>query len=242
MRELIAFHDLPGAAAAEVKRARSHAEWGPDPHLKELRKAVSLVKEAERLRWSRKYKEASEKCDEALECAPDYPSGLIQRSKVRLYFLSDDWRELSAADRAKYVRSAHADSLHCLEIYPEWSTASLWHLQNVILIADVESDQAVLRQTLRKLDEDVLGAVRSVEPLTDHDRGLAFSLRAECRNSLGEAEIARKDFDESIRLAPKEPIVYLNRARYWERLGRLDLADADRRTSESRFRDRQANP
>ena len=51
------------------KRARSHAEWGPDPHLKELRKAVSLVKEAERLRWSRKYKEASEKCDEALECS-----------------------------------------------------------------------------------------------------------------------------------------------------------------------------
>ena len=87
----------------------------------------------------------------------DYPSGLIRRSKVRLYFLSDDSRNSRRQTERSTFDPLMRIAFTALE-YPEWSTASLWHLQNVILIADVESDQAVLRQTLRRLDEDVLGA------------------------------------------------------------------------------------
>jgi tetratricopeptide (TPR) repeat protein len=233
IRELLAYHKLADSSPEAVERARSHPNWGPDPRLGPCRKAAGLVRDADRLRRSGSFRQACEKCNEALELAPDYAGALLQRSKVYLYYVGTHWKSLTDAARHRYADWAFDDSYRCVEIFPEWNQPWLFHSQNVIYYAaSLPHDASTFRDAIKSIDE-MLSDDWSNNPLTDSERGFAINLRAQCHHFLGEMEEAERDYNKSILQAPDEPRWYLNRAQYWEQQGRKDLAERDRQTAQS---------
>jgi len=234
--ELLAYHALDGSMSRTGKRAKPRPDSGPDPRLGHLRQAVRLVREADALRRSGKYRSAAEKCEQALLLAPDYGGALLQRGKVYLYYLGTHWQELTAEERGRYALFAYQDSNRCEVMFPEWNEAWLVHGQNIIYVARLNSLPKGFQNARAKLEE-MLGRDWP-NPLTDSERSYAFNLRAQCHNFLGDMEQAEKDYAESILLAPDEPRWYLNRAQFWEQQGRPQLEKADREKAQALRRKR----
>ena len=73
----------------------------------------------------------------------------------------------------------------------------------------------------------MLGDNPGLDPLTPWERSFAINCRAQCHVFLGQAESGSLDYAESIKLPPDEPRWYVNRADFWNKNGRPDLAKAD---------------
>jgi tetratricopeptide (TPR) repeat protein len=85
------------------------------------------------------------------------------------------------------------------------------------LVHDLRAEQ-IVRATLRRVPAgDPKGLA-----LGYHLRGLHFSER-------GEFETAVRYFDRALQIAPRQRAVYLARAQAWERLGKRELAQRDRK-------------
>ena len=226
--ELIDYHRLDKFLQRTGIRQKPRPDWGPDPRLAHLRNAVRLVREADALRRSEKYRSANEKCVEALSLAPDYGGAFLQRSKIYLYFLGDHWQELTAEDRGRYADFAYELSYRAATLCPEWNEARLIHAQNILYAVRFNSDPDGF-QTALDLIENML---RNdwVDPLTIVERSYANNLRAQCFQFLGKMENARKNYEE-FGLAPAEAQWYLNRAQFWQQQGQVELERADRETA-----------
>jgi hypothetical protein len=250
VKEIILYYRL----GDRVDGAPGRPEWGPDPNLPRLRRAVELVREADALRRRGDYRAAGARCNEAIRSVPGYAWAYLQRSKVYLGYSATSWGALSFEERARYTRWAFDDSLLCIEILaksPEWMGPSradtpapsndpyLIHAENMKNTSMLNDySPRGLRMTVGYIDAMILPR----KGLDDADRAFALNCRAQCRRFLGEWDGARRDFDEAIRLAPDEPRWRINRALLWERLGRPDLAAEDRRAAERLRREASAAP
>jgi lipoprotein NlpI len=90
-------------------------------------------------------------------------------------------------------------------------------------VAALTRNTTLIKAAVTNLDK----ALRS-DNLTKEQRGEFLSLRGMCHFNLRNRAGAREDFDESIRLDPDNDVLYENRARFWEAIGRDDLAGNDR--------------
>jgi tetratricopeptide (TPR) repeat protein len=232
LRDLITYHKLESWMSKPVRQAPRSENWGPDSRLGELRRAVELVKGADRLRASAHYKDAVLKCNDALVIAPDYGAALMQRSKSYLFYLANNWPHLSADQRRQYSSWALADSDRCNELYPHWNGARLIHLENIIWDSHTHGDPSGLHYIVERTTH-ALGPTWSGVSFTV--RGLSFllNLRAQAHHLLGEMDEAESDYAESIRLDPDEPRWYLNRAQFWDDRKHPDLAVTDRQRAQS---------
>ena len=179
LRELLAFHALADMPQVAVDKARSNPDWGPDPRLSPSRKASRLVREADSLRRSGMYAQASEKCNQAIDLVPKYSGAILQRCKVNLFHLSINWTQLSAEERLQYAERALADSYRCLEFFPEWNEPYLYYSQCVVYVALLRPDITCLRRAITTLEE-MLGENWRNEALTNTERSFAINCRAKC--------------------------------------------------------------
>jgi Trypsin-like peptidase domain len=83
----------------------------------------------------------------------------------------------------------------------------------------------VIRRNIAFVDELIDGMYASH---FKHSKAPLFIVREYCRELLGDRVGAREDFQESIRQDPEEPCWYHDRADFWERHQRPDLAACDR--------------
>jgi Trypsin-like peptidase domain len=227
VQELAAYHKLELANFAPQSSDLSSRAFGPDPHLKDYRKAVTLVRTARSCRAAGEYRRAFDLYDESLSLAPQYGGAFLERSKTSLFFLHDNWRRLTTLELVHYAELALSDSRRCVEMFPDWNYARLIFLQSMIFLLHLQTDQAACRLVISDVD-DILSEKRIVAMLTSWERSFATNCRAQCFAFLGDDAKAQIDYAESIRLAPLEPRWYVNRAYFWEAIGRNDLANADR--------------
>ena len=113
----------------------------------------------------------------ALGIIPDYGGALLERSKAYLYFLGSHWDGLTPDQRRQYSSWAASDSERCNDMDPRSNHVGMIHLQNIAYESCAYSDQAGLRYIVRRTTE-ILDPSWSGEPLTRHERGFAFNLRA----------------------------------------------------------------
>lgn len=232
VRELLTYHDLGDTKLTRSTRPAPNPDWGPDPRLREFRRAVRLVREAELLRRAGKYDEARKKCDGALVLAPDYGAALLERSKALLYDVGTRWTSIQSQKRLELAESGYADAVRVCDLLPGLSEPWLIYIQWSIYLACLDSSREDILESL----EDVQSLINSdwpCVPLSKNDRSFAVNLRGQCYGFLGEFDRAEEDYNESIRLAPDQPRWYTNRAQYWDQRGKLELADADRRQAQA---------
>jgi Trypsin-like peptidase domain len=235
--ELIAYHGLQGLVPRPTKPVALLTDCGPDPRIQQLRQAVVRVRQARELRRSGRYRDAVVTCNEILEAMPDYGGALLERSKSYLYFLATYWARLSAEERHHYARWAYTDSQQCDSL--EWAGphVMILNLQNFVYDSVACSNTGGFRFIVDRTTH-ILGPDWSGEPLTEHETGWVLNLRAQAHHSLGEMDEARDDYDESIRIEPKEARWYLNRAQFCETSGHTELGRVDRAIAENVVRTR----
>src|SRR5262249_13656299 len=146
--------------------------------------------------------------------------------------LGTRWRSLTAEERLRYAEWAHEDSQRCIDLFPQWNAIYPIHNQTLVYVAASRSEPRGFREIIRNIDE-LLDDDWSYGPLTPSERAFAINCRAQCYHFLGDSERARKDYDESIRLAPEEPRWLVNRAQYRDASGRPGLAAEDRRKADA---------
>jgi hypothetical protein len=70
------------------------------------------------------------------------------------------------------------------------------------------------RDTLKRADDLLRRDFYPFRRFSSEDRSFAINLRAQCHFFLDEMNEAEKDYNESVKLAPRVPNWYVNRARY----------------------------
>ncbi len=229
LRELITYHGLqelmPGLTKAAARR-----DWGPDPNIQRLRRAISLVRKVREDRDAGRYAAAVDMCNSALAIAPDYGRALLERSKAYFCFLDSRWVRLSADERRRFSSWALSDSERCNALDPNSNHVRLIHIQNIIVDSFACSEPADLRYVVQRTTY-ILSSNWKGKPLTIREEARAFNLRAQAYHLLGETRSAEADFAKSIRVDPWERNWYLTRAKFWDQTGRPDLARADRMKS-----------
>ncbi len=176
LRELLVYHKLAIAInGLSIEPVIARSDWGPDPRLAAYRVAVRLVRDADSLRKSGRYRDAQMKCEEAMRIAPDYGGALLQRSKTYLYYLGAAWGELTHEQRLRYARLACQDSERCVRLDPPWHQGWLIHLQNIIFRASITS----IREEFlfaRDVADDFLKFDESGRPQSTADRDFTYNL------------------------------------------------------------------
>jgi tetratricopeptide (TPR) repeat protein len=229
LRELVTYHKLGGWLPG-LAEAAPRADWGPDARIHQLRRAVSLMRQARDHRKAGRNSTAVGICNDVLGIAPDYGGALLERSKAYLFFLGSQWNRLTVEERRQYSSWATSDSERCNDANPRSNHVRMIHLQNIIFETCAYSEQAGFQYVVERTTK-VLSPEWSGEPLTDHERGFALNLRAQAHYFLEEMKEAEDDYGRSVHEDPHEPRWYLNRAQFWDQMNRPDLANADRRRS-----------
>jgi hypothetical protein len=141
-------------------------------------------------------------------------------------------------ERRRFATFACADVEQCIKLMPnenihqEKTTWEWFHVPEVfrgyakLFLALSESRPDKILEDIQELD--VIIATPGSTAIDDARISELVNCRAHCRYALGDFEGARKDFDETVRLNSTWPRAYLDRARFWERRNRPDLAAKDR--------------
>jgi tetratricopeptide (TPR) repeat protein len=232
LRELLDFHRLSEPDRGAPGRVSLLKEERSEPRLTDLRHAVELVAQAARLRRAGNYRQALAMCDDALHIAPNYGRAFLERGKVYLFCFALQADDLEPAVKRRYIEQAWQDSYRALEICRQWNEAFLIHCQIRLYRYGIDRDPAVLRAVLEATEGFQRGTYGDGEP-TDWQRGFLSNLRGQALHFLGHDDAARREYTESIRLASREPLWYLNRAQFFDETGEPQLAAKDRRRAEA---------
>ena len=219
LKELLAYHKLPDGKGGLQTPLEPRADWGPDPRLRVLRKAVDLLNDADELLSVGSYDAVVEKCDAALALAPQYTGALLQRSKAYLFRLAGNWAGITAERRLAYIDRALEDSNRCLEMGATWTEAALTRAHIMVYAGRLRSNPKALRDAICMIDA-LLARARPLPSPTVAEQADAFYIRALAHEFLGQAKQSETDYSLSIRLAPMEPDRYRARAAFLERSGR----------------------
>jgi hypothetical protein len=224
LRELLHFHGLTDAEPGSAAQVEHDPEW----QIEQLRHAVELVRDAVRLRRAEDYAASQARCDEALTLAPEYGRAFLERSKVYLFCAGLHWDMLAPALRHSYVEQAWRDSSRAVQLCPHWNEAYPIYLQTYLYCYHIDRDTAVARAALDLADQLARNDFADSDP-TLWEQSFLANLRGQAHHFLGENEKAEDRYAESIRLAPKERRWYLNRAQFYEEIGKPTLAARNRR-------------
>jgi hypothetical protein len=229
IRDILTCYELTGRSEGSAHPSGAAAVQSTRLDVGRLRRAVKLVRGAEQLLADARYSVAADHCSEALSLIPQYGWARLRRAEAYLYFVQASWSSLPSEQRRQYCSYAIADIERCAKQVPEhlcWThrTYLLCGYANLYLglaFADRDTLQA---------DVEWLGRVAKMRRSADSDEEKAelLNLRAFCREKLGDFGGARMDFDESIRLNDSHPRWYRDRAGFWTRRNRPELADRDR--------------
>jgi hypothetical protein len=226
LRELIAYHRLERTLSPTALPTPSVADWGPDPRIGQLRRAVALVREASQASSKQDYRSATLKCNQALALAPKYGNALIERCQAYLGYTWDRWPALSRRAKLRYVELAISDSHAAVDECGGANSAFLTYLQALVFKAYAVPDRTEAERAISVLTKMVTDWRN--RPLNDEERAYAFSLRAQCHELLGHVARAASDYERSIEADRTDPRGYLDRAAFIKRLGQPNSAEGQR--------------
>jgi hypothetical protein len=222
--ELLVHHGLDSKVPVPVDKSRLRIKrWlvlGEAERA--FRRAAKLVDEAAYLiDYRQDFLAGVKKCDRAVEIAPDYPDAY----RVRCAGLNNYYcYERPAGEKARAALQAAAeDAGRYAKLMASDPRALTVVVNTANNVAALTGNNSRVKDALTALDQ-ALGS----ENLTGPQRAEFHSLRGTCHFNLRNRASAKDDFNESIRLDQQNDVLWDNRARFWEAMGRDDLAEADR--------------
>ena len=226
--ELLVYHKLDRFLPANDPRWDVMVPDEPpvDPRRADLQRAVKLVREAADLVARDDHRGAGALCAKALKLAPEYAGAYIQRSRAYTDYCGRHWDALSPEVRRQQAEWAIEDAKAGFFLGIDKLDGLCLLLQNSLFLGLLDRDREAFEGTIQGAEE-----VLSRKYLDPRHRSFLINCRAQARHYLGDWDGALRDYTESIRLSPREPSWYLNRAHYWDQRNRPDLAENDRRVA-----------
>ena len=233
--ELLRFHGLQDKLPAASRRWDVLIPSAPaaDPRLPDYRRAVGLVREAESLAARNDHRGAGQKCNAAVNLAPEYASAYIQRCRSFTGYVGTYWKTLPVEEKRRQANWAIEDAKTGFLLAPESLEGLCLLIQDTLYLGLLDGDRSAFREAIEGADE-----MLSLKHLSPRDRGFLTNCRAQARHYLGDFDGALRDYSDSIRIAPAEPVWYANRAQFYDHRGRPDLAALDRQQAETLVRGR----
>lgn len=230
VRQALSQNGLLGHSGREFDRESAQGCASLDARLERFRRAVQLVREAGELRLSGRYHEAGENCNKALQLVPEYGMAYFRRAEVYIHYCAAFWGKLSAEQKRRFTLLASEDVNHGNQVLRYWHPVPDLFQAYINLYNDLAFPETA--DVLRNIAFLVNLIDNPIHPLEDSEKARLIICRAHCRVAIRDFDGAQRDFDEAVRLAPDEPQGYRNRAFFWERRNRLDLAASDRKAAE----------
>lgn len=222
--ELLAHHGLDSEVPLPVEKSRLRiARWlQVDESEEKFRRAAKLVDEAANLiDYQQEFMAGIKKCTLALEMAPEYPDAYrVRCAGLNNYYF---YQQPSGEKGRAILQEASKDADRYLKLMSSDPRALVCYVNTANNLASLTKDNSRVRRSLALLDK-VLGA----DNWSKSQRAEFQSLRGMCHFNLGNRASAREDFNESIRLDPRNDLLFDNRAQFWEAIGNDELADVDR--------------
>jgi tetratricopeptide (TPR) repeat protein len=228
--EMLVYHELDGKVSFAIDKDKLNiVRWTmPDERSEKARadysEAVKLVNEARRLIFDKQeYKEGADKCNAAIKLVPGYARAYSTRSTAFNNFYFDNDNRLAPETALKLLNSALEDAIRYAKMAPSDPSGVIRVCRVWNNIGRVSEDESYHQKALKVLEE-----VLTSDNLSKFDQAEAHSARGVAYDNLGEKGIALREHNEAIRLCPDEPVLWENRASYWEANGRDDLGASDR--------------
>jgi tetratricopeptide (TPR) repeat protein len=228
--ELLVHHKLDGQVPFVIDKTKVLVErWlKPDPRTE---KALADFDRAEQLMIQARidiftkqdFKKGIARCEEAVKVLPNYgPAYQVMAYGWNNYFGFHQDR-LSTEQKLDILQKALDNINKYTKLLPSDPGGPVITCQIMNNAGIVQDAAKPLRESLA-----ILNKVLEVEGLGRDARAEAHSYRATSHDFLGDADAARRDHGEALKLKPEVPIFWENRALFWDKNGRPDLAAADR--------------
>jgi Trypsin-like peptidase domain len=224
VREILAHHQLGDRVAFDDARETKATGAAADDRLPQLRKAVALARRSDELLTRGQIREAGALCNEAILGVPDYGWAFLRRARIYLTYCQSQWASLSIGERQRFATMARADVERCDSLIHPWREEITILLVYSDLYANyAEPDEASLKRSIDGLDSLIPWHESNDMEGTEY-RSALLNARAQFRELSKEYQMAQDDYSRAIQMNPKEPRWLIDRAHFWERRGRRDLA------------------
>lgn len=228
--EMLVHHGLDNKVSFEIDKSKVLVERWTKPDIRgdkaraDYAKAEELVGEARYLIFfKQKFQEGVDKCDEAVKLLPNYGEAYFVRSfGVNNYFAFHQ-NNLNKQGKLKLLRLAKADAQKYIDIMPSDPAGPINICQIICNIGVVRDDDEDVNNAL-----EMLTKLLTSPNLPNHIRAQAHSYRGGAYSFIDEPKKALRDHNEALRLNPLAPVLWENRASYWDKYDREDLAEQDR--------------
>ncbi len=225
--EMLVHHGLDDMVSFEFdKSALQIARWiEPDARTEQARaalaKAAEILDESNALYEQGDYMGAAKKCGEALEVLPTYAPAFTSRAGIfyAAWIKSNDW----PTERAMTVlNQALDDATRANQLTP--GLEILLQLCRIRNAMTWETDDTSHSEKVLEVLNTLLHDEKSLDTLS---RASTLQVRANSYNMVGRNDQALADYNECIRLDPKNPGRYEARGRFFKSIERSGDASAD---------------
>jgi tetratricopeptide (TPR) repeat protein len=223
--ELLLHHKLDAMVKLPVDKSKLRiARWlERDERDEQLRKAISLVAEADRFVYTtEEFAKGVNKCLDAIKLAPNYPEAYFVRAHGFMNYWFKYKRQLSYEDQMKLLKNAAENADKYTVLAPSDPRGVLLGCLILNNLGHASKDYSFNRKALNRLIQ-----LANSDNLTDYVQAEIHSNMGIACDNLDDKDEALRHHNEAIRLAPYEPMFYENRADFWHYLGRSDLEQAD---------------
>jgi len=202
----------------------------PDPNLAIYKQVNKLVQEAEFHCFSALEPwKAIDKCNEAIKIYPRYGLAYL----IRSYAHNNFYVQLGSSnkDRLKHLEKALDDYNSFKALTPPDRVLINDHRQGASLqinLSFATNNRKLCLEAVNTLDR-----ILALRDINNFDRAGALSSKGSCLSFLSLHDQAVAAYNESLQLAPDNPVLWQNRKRYWEGRNRTDLAEIDRQMAEN---------
>lgn len=239
--ELLAYHKLDDKVPLPVDRATlDTARFDkPDPELEKFKKVWKLLDEAESLFSKEEFAEAGNRCNDAIEIAPDYPYCYQLRCEVYNGYAAEYQKILPPEKLLEQLELAEADAE---KVYELQNTADSV-LNHALAINNVGVAALKAKQTARA-ERSHLRAVEMCRLLLEgvdldlESQARAYSIRCKAMTEMRQYAQALQEISEAVRLQPNVAMFYDERALVYDNLNDPARARADRETATALLRQR----
>jgi tetratricopeptide (TPR) repeat protein len=237
--ELLAYHHLDDQVAIGIDKSKlllARYER-PDPELETFNQAARLVGEVDSMIGGKKYAEAVDKCQEAINICPGYSKAYMTRAVLYTIYNVDRFPGGVAVgnpvneEQLKYANYALDDAKTYLQMNPNNAEAYLLLCMKSI---DVDIIRQVYSAKRHEVALEVTTKIIEDPSVSRILKARAYTARAAVKTNVQDnyeyADEIYADYDAAIRLDPFNSRLWRNRASY-DRTG-TDAEEADNRRAQ----------
>jgi S1-C subfamily serine protease len=232
--ELLAYHKLDEKVPLPVDRTTLNTARfdKPDPEIEKFQKVWNLLGDAEDLVAKGEFAEAGNRCNDAIELAPDYPYCYRMRYQVFSGYAVKFQKILPPKKLLEQTELAEEDAAKLYELNMG-SDSVLNHaeaINNVGVAAQKAGQSEKAERSHLRAAEMCRILLEGIE-LDAASQARAYSIRAKAASEMRDYKQAVVEISEAIRLQPNESFYYDQRAEQYSSLNDRARAQADRAKS-----------